>query len=142
LVISAIAIGPLVLSMRHSQDPVWLSLLIALLLGLCLPLKVWFVGEIAWRGSRSSRLHDIPLRSALIRLAAGLGLIALSRHIPTVVWEFEEEIIGDILVLAGLIMVIYALGQLLGIGMKRRDRRVRQVSPEAAPGASPGEPSA
>jgi hypothetical protein len=121
LVISVVALV-LVLLLRRPQDPMWLALLIAPLIGFCLPFNVWFVGEIAWRGSRSARLHDIPLRNALIRLAAGLSLIILSLHIPVVMWEFDEEMIAGVVGPLACIMIIYAVGQLIGIGMNRKDR--------------------
>ncbi|MBM4149921.1 MAG: hypothetical protein FJ224_12895 [Lentisphaerae bacterium] len=87
----------------RSGDPVWLAIPFAIILGVCLPLSVWFIGEIVWRGSRSSRLHDIPLRNTLIRLAAGLTLVLLSRHVPMVMWDFDEDMISSTLRLADII---------------------------------------
>ncbi len=133
LAISALAFVPAALLMR-GHGPMWLALLAALLVGFNIPFGFWLMGEVGWRGSRSARFKPVMLRKILIRLAVGVGLIVLSPYIPEILWELDEEMIAGLVGCIAWFMTIYAVGQLIGIGMKRRDRTTDSTVPsEGAP---------
>jgi hypothetical protein len=99
---------------HRPADPLWLPFAIAPFFGLGCCFSVWCTGEVAWRGSRSTRLRVIPRRNILARLATGIALVLLSPHIPETEWD-----VNKVLGMIGLLIVIYAIGQLIGFRMKK-----------------------
>ena len=101
---------------------IWSALLLVFIFGLAIPFNFWIVGEIGWRGVRSTQLAPVSIRSILIRLASGTGLIVLSPHIPPILWELSEDLVSSTLELTGSIMGIFAVGQVIGLGMMKSEQ--------------------
>ena len=104
--------------LKRFNDPAWLLVALAPMAGFGCCFSIWLSGEIGWRGSRSTRLRSIPKRTILARLAVGIAVVILSACIPET-WVSVNilEGVGTI----ALLVIIYAIGQLYGIRMKKRE---------------------
>ena len=123
--ISTITFGLASLHVLRTGESLWLAAIFTPCVGFALPIPVWFVGEIVWRGSRSCRTRYISTSRIKMNFTVGITLAMLSCCIPNV--GEHDEPLRDIARVISFVITLYATGQLIGI------RTMKRTEPRSSP---------